>query len=94
MIISKPGECCAETYIVLGAFDTEQEVCNYKSYILTKIVRFLILQTVVSQDVVQDRFCFVPDFNDYTQSFSDEKLIRKWNISDIEWNYIQSRVLN
>ena len=29
--IAKPGECCTESYIVAGAFDTEAEVCAYKS---------------------------------------------------------------
>ena len=41
-IIAKPGECCTESFIVLGAFKTEKEVLAYKSYIFTKIIRFLL----------------------------------------------------
>ena len=59
--IAKPGECCTESWLVAGAFDTEEEVKSYKSYIFTKLVRFLLLQTVVSQDVTKKNYCFVPD---------------------------------
>lgn len=54
--IAAPGECCTESFIVLGAFDSEKEVLSYKTYIYTKVVRFLLLQTVVSQDVTKKIF--------------------------------------
>lgn len=63
--IAQPGECCTESWIVLGAFDSQKEVLSYRSYIFTKIVRFLLLQTVVSQDVTKKNFCFVPDLGKY-----------------------------
>ena len=59
--IAKPGECCTESFIVAGAFDTEKEVLSYKSYLFTKIVRFLLLQTVISQDVTRNNFYFIPN---------------------------------
>ena len=59
--IAKPGECCTESYLVAGAFETEQQVNSFKSYLFTKIVRFLLLQTVVSQDVLRKKFIFIPD---------------------------------
>jgi len=90
--IAKPGECCTESFIVLGAFDTEEEVLSYKSYIFTKTVRFLLLQTVVSQDVTKKNFCFVPDIEKYEGTYSDVMLCSKWGISDEEWNYINLRV--
>ena len=90
--IAKPGECCTESFIVLGAFDTEEEVLNYKSYILTKTIRFLLLQAVVSQDVTKKCFCFVPDLEKYDEVYTDEKLCKLWNISKEEWEYIDSRI--
>jgi len=90
--IAKPGECCTESYIVAGAFKTEQEVTSFKSYLFTKIVRFLLLQTVVSQHVTKDKFCFVPDIGKYEGEYSDEMLVKRWNISDEEWKYIDSRI--
>lgn len=50
-IIAAPGECCTESWLAIGAFDTMAETEAYKSYIFTKTVRFLLLQTVVSQNI-------------------------------------------
>ena len=90
--IAKPGECCTESWIVVGAFDTEEEVVSYKSYIFTKLVRFLLLQTVVSQDVTKKNYCFVPDLGHYSGEYTDEGLRVLWNISEDEWSYIDSRI--
>lgn len=90
--IAKPGECCTESFIVLGAFDTEEEVLSYRSYIFTKVVRFLLLQTVVSQDVTKKNYCFVPDLNKYTGRYTDKMLCEMWDITEDEWAYIDSRI--
>lgn len=90
--IAKPGECCTESFIVVGAFDTEDEVLAYRSYIFTKTVRFLLLQTVVSQDVTKKNYCFVPDLGKYSGEYSDEQLCKWWGITDEEWAYIDSRI--
>lgn len=90
--IAKPGECCTESWIVAGAFDTEEEVLAYKSYIFTKIVRFLLLQTVVSQDVTKKNFCFIPDLGTYQGQYTDKMLCEMWGISEEEWSYIDSRI--
>lgn len=91
-LIAKPGECCTESFIVLGAFKTEKEVLAYKSYIFTKTVRFLLLQTVISQDVTKNNFQFIPDLIKYEGVYTDEILRKKWNITDEEWEYIDSRI--
>lgn len=90
--IAKPGECCTESFIVAGGFDTEEEVYNYKSYLFTKTVRFLLLQAVVSQDVLRNKFCFVPDLGKYDRIYTDEYLRDKWNITEDEWKYIDSKI--
>lgn len=92
--IARPGECCTESYIILGAFDTEEEVVSFRSYIFTKIVRFLLLQTVASQDVTKKNFCFVPDLEKYDGIYTDEKLKELWRITNEEWEYIDSRIYN
>lgn len=90
--IAKPGECCSESWLVAGAFDTENEALSYKSYIFTKIVRFLLLQTVVSQNITKKNFCFVPDLMNYSGEYTDKMLCEKWNITPEEWEYIDSRI--
>lgn len=91
-LIAKPGECCTESFIVLGAFDTEEEVLAYKSYIFTKTVRLLLLQTVISQHVTKSNFQFIPDLGKYEGRYTDDLLRKKWNIDDEEWQYIDSRI--
>ena len=92
--IAKPGECCTESFIVLGAFDSELEVLSYKSYIFTKVVRFLLLQTVISQDVTKNNFQFIPDLGKYEGEFTDQILIERWGISNEEWEFIDSKIKN
>ena len=90
--IAKPGECCTESFIVAGAFSTKKEVESYKSYIFTKIVRFLLLQTVISQDVTRNNFQFVPDLGKYEGIYTDEILCKRWGITKAEWTFIDSRI--
>lgn len=90
--ISKPGECCTESWIIAGAFDTEKETIAYKSYLFTKVARFLLLQTVVSQDVTKKNFCFVPDLARYSGIYTDKQLCLRWGITEEEWLYIDSRI--
>lgn len=92
--IAKPGECCTESFIVAGAFSTEMEVLSFKSYLFTKITRFLLLQTVVSQHVTKDKFHFIPDLGKYEGEYSDKMLIKRWGITDDEWNFIDSKIKN
>lgn len=92
--IVPPNTCCTESFLVAGAFDTEEEVLNFKSYLFTKTVRFLLLQAVVSQDVLRNKYCFVPALEKYDEEYTDEKLIKRWNITDEEWNYIDSKIKN
>jgi site-specific DNA-methyltransferase (adenine-specific) len=90
--IAKPGECCTESWLVAGAFSTKKETLAYKSYLFTKIARFLLLQSVVSQDVTRQNFQFVPDLSPYENEYTDDLLRKKWNITEEEWLYIDSRI--
>ncbi|MGC8654004.1 MAG: hypothetical protein ACP5US_08465, partial [Candidatus Kryptoniota bacterium] len=90
--IAKPGECCTETYLVACAFDTKKEVLSFRSYLFTKIVRFLLLQTVLTQDVTRDNFYFVPDLGKYEGVYTDEILMKRWAITKEEFAFIESRI--
>lgn len=90
--ILPPGTCCTESFIVLHTAETKQEVQSFKSYIFTKVSRFLLLQCVVSQDVTREKFQFVPDLGHYTGIYTDEMLCKLWHITEDEWKYIDSRI--
>lgn len=90
--IAKPGEVCSESWLVAGAFDSEAEALSYKSYIFTKIVRFLLLQTVVSQNISKKNYCFIPDLEKYEGTYTDAQLCEMWGISDEEFEYVKSKI--
>jgi hypothetical protein len=90
--IAKPGMCCTESWLVAGAFNTEEEAISYRSYFFTKVVRFLLLQTVVSQHISTKSFCFVPELGKYQGTYTDEMLCKMWGITDEEFAYIDSRI--
>lgn len=90
--ISKPGECCTESWIVAGAFKTKAEAVAFRSYLFTKIVRFLLLQAVISQDVTKQCFCFVPDLGKYEGEYTDLMLVKKWGLTNEEWQFIDSKI--
>lgn len=90
--IAKPGECCTESWIVGGAFKTKNEVESFKSYIYTKVVRFLLLQAVISQHVTRKNFVFIPDLGKYEGVYTDEMLCKRWGITKEEWAFIDSKI--
>ena len=91
-IIAEPGTCCSESWLVIGAFKTKGEVESYKTYIFTKTVRFLLLQTVVSQNISKKNYSFIPDLGNYHGTYTDEMLCAKWGITPEEWKFIDSKI--
>ena len=90
--IAQPGECCTESWIVAGSFDTRKETENFKSYLFTKVVRFLLLQAVISQHVNRKNFRFIPHLGSYERTYSDDYLCERWAISESERAHIDSKI--
>ena len=95
-ILNKPfvGEqntCCTETYLHIGSFKTEKEAKNVVTYIQTKLFRFLVLLIKNTQNGTKRVYEFVP-MQDFTQSWSDEKLYKKYGLSQEEIDFIESMI--
>ncbi len=90
--IVPPGTCCTESFLVLYAADSKEEIESFRTYLYTKTVRFLLLQCVVSQDVTREKFRFVPHLGKYQGTYTDDYLKNLWNISDEEWEFIDSKI--
>jgi site-specific DNA-methyltransferase (adenine-specific) len=86
-----PGSACTQTYIIAGMFDTREETENYARYLTTKFVRFLVLQRKTTQDVVADRFRFVP-LLDMKRRWTDADLYQHFGLSDAEAAYIEATI--
>lgn len=105
-IISKPvvGEPFVgntETFINVGAFDTRAEADACIAYIKTKFCRAMLGILKVTQDNPPDKWAKVPmqDFTsgsdiDWSVSIPeiDAQLYRKYNLSDAEIKFIESKV--
>ena len=89
--VMKPGEICAETYLCIGHLDTEAHAQNLISYLCTKVVRFLLLQSLSSIMINKDSFQFVPD-EDFSHPWTDEMLIDKFKLSEEEVELIDSLI--
>ena len=86
-----PGSACTQTYFIAGMFDTRSETENYAHYLATKLVRFLVLQRKVTQDVIPDRFRFVPML-DMTRRWTDEDLYDHFGLIEEERAYVEATI--
>ena len=86
-----PGEACTETYLIMGVFDTIEEANNMRTYVATKFFRYLLLQALTSIHITKDKFCFVP-IQHYSESWTDEKLYRKYNLSKDEIQLVEQMI--
>lgn len=90
-IYIEPNSCCTQTYIVVGAFDTENEAQNYKKYLETDFTRFLILLKKNTQDAMKGVYAFVP-IQDFNEEWTDEKLYKKYGLTQEEIDFIESMI--
>ena len=86
-----PNSLCTETYIVVGPFNSEQEANNVLSYMKTKFFRFLVILIKSTQDCTQKVYQFVP-MQDFSENWADEKLYKKYNLSQEEIDFIESMI--
>ena len=96
-----PYTICTESYLLLDIFDNEEEAQNLKKYIRTCFTRFLLASILITQNIVRDKFKFVPIQNyknnsdiDWSQSIPDidRQLYTKYNLSDDEIAIIEKMI--
>jgi len=86
-----PGEVCTHSYFVIGNYNNRIETENLLSYLHTKVVRFLILQSLSSINLSKLVFSFVP-FQDFSESWTDDKLYVKYGLTIEEIDFIESMI--
>lgn len=99
--IIEPQTVTTESYLVIGKFLYKLEVENLYKYIISKFMRFLLLQGLTSMNITRDRFLFVlmQDFTtdsdiDWSKSIEeiDAQLYAKYNLTDEEIAFIESMI--
>ena len=92
----EPNSVCSETYLVIG-YDpkrhnlTEKQCRNIISYIKTKFFRWLVQIKKKTQGGTRAVYQFVP-LQDFNEPWTDEKLYKKYELSDDEIQFIESMI--
>lgn len=100
-VVISPNQGYTQTFIGIGAFDTEIEATNLLKYIKSKFLRTMLSVLKVDQHNERDTWQKIPlqDFTlssdiDWSQSIAniDKQLYKKYNLSDEEINFIETKV--
>lgn len=100
-VVLGPGEGYTQTFIGVGAFDTEDSAESMGKYLKTKYVRALMGLHKTTQHITPEVFCRVPlqDFTsasdiDWSCSIAkiDQQLYKKYGLSDEEIQFIETHV--
>lgn len=89
--VVEPDSACTETYLVAGVFNNRIEAENLAKYLTTRFVRFLVLLNKPTQHATSKVYTFVP-IQDFKETWTDEKLYKKYDISNEEIKFIESLV--
>jgi site-specific DNA-methyltransferase (adenine-specific) len=89
--IGTPGSISSETYLFIGPFKNELEAKNAMTYISCQLFRLLVLLHKPSQHATQMVYTFVP-MQDFSRPWTDEKLRKKYGITDEEWAFVEKLI--
>lgn len=89
--IGEKNSCCTQTYLVIYPSDNMQECKNVLSYIKTRFFRFMVSLKKIAQHCNRGVYEFVP-IQDFTQSWTDEKLYAKYGLTEDEIAFIEKMV--
>lgn len=76
-----PNEICTETFLLVGPFNTKEEMENCYKYMHTDFFRFLLYNGHGTMQVNKDVFSYIP-LVDFSKQWDDEKLYKEFNITD------------
>lgn len=89
--LGAPGTCCSETYLVVGPYSSAKQAKNVMTYIACRFFRFLVLLNKLTQHATSKVYNLVPT-QDFSESWSDEKLYAKYKLNKNEIAFIESMV--
>lgn len=81
---------CSQTYLYTK-FNSHKEAVNFASYIKTRFFRILVSAIKITQHAQDRVYRFVP-LQDFTESWTDEKLYAKYGITESEQKFIESLI--
>lgn len=89
--ILPPETICTETYLVVGAYDTENEAKNLMAYMKTQFFPFLVSQFMYSHHISKESYAFVPILN-MNKKWTDKELFKRYRLKKEEVAFIESKI--
>jgi len=92
--ISEPNSCSSNTYVVATLQLTNYQgnyAKNVIPYLYSRFLRFLVYLKTSTQDVPPKAYSFVP-LQDFNESWTDEKLYKKYGLTKDEIAFIESMI--
>ena len=90
-ILGEPESISTETYIMNGPYNSKEEAENAIRYISTRFFHFMVGLKKITQHTTNKVYMYAP-IQDFTQSWTDEKLFKKYGLTDDEKQFIISSV--
>jgi site-specific DNA-methyltransferase (adenine-specific) len=90
-LIVEPNSCCTETYLIIGPFSKKSTAENVVIYTQTKFFHLLVALIKITQNAMKKVYSFVP-IQDFNESWTDEKLYKKYNLTQEEITFIESTI--
>jgi Eco57I restriction-modification methylase len=90
--IVKPGAIITETYLMIGCFDTEDEVLNAELFIRTYLAQYLVSLLKV-KNTSSKTFKFVP-YLDFTRPYTNQDLYDMFDLTKKEIEHVENTTKN
>ncbi|MGB4406630.1 MAG: Eco57I restriction-modification methylase domain-containing protein [Sphaerochaeta sp.] len=86
-----PGTICSGTYLLVGPFETAEQMNNVKTYMQTKFFRAMVSINKITQDAYSKVYEAVP-IQDFSKPYTDKELYEKFELSDEEIEFIETMI--
>ena len=90
-IIVGKNVCCTETYLLIGPFKDMEITRNAYTYTQTKFFHFMLGLKKITQHTTNKVYSLIP-LQDFSESWTDEKLYKKYGLTEEEINFIESMI--
>lgn len=90
-IFAKPNDACTETYVVIGLFDSEDEMKNCWAYMKTKFFRAMLAINKNDQGCGQGVYEAIP-LQSFNKKWTDKELYLKYGFNKEEIEFIENNI--
>jgi site-specific DNA-methyltransferase (adenine-specific) len=90
-VVAEPRSVCTLSHVVIGPVASKAEAESLASYLRTRFARFMVSLRKASQDAPRSVYTWVPQ-QDWDRTWTDAELFEKYQISDVEQEYIAAMI--